>query len=591
MTLSILDLSIITAYLLLSLLIGLWYSNRASKDTAEFFLSGRTLPWWLAGTGMVATTFAADTPLAVAGLVAKNGIAGNWVWWSAAIGGMLTVFFFARLWRRAEVLTDLEFIELRYSGVAAQVLRGFKAVYFGLLMNCVIIGWVNLAMYKIIKIMLPELNPELAIVALVLLTAFYSGLSGLWGVTITDTVQFVIAMIGCIALAVIAVSQPVVQAQGGMMKTLPDWMFQFLPMIVEVAPDSSIGGAFELTASAFLAFIGVQWWASWYPGAEPGGGGYVAQRMMSAKDEKHSLFATLWFIVAHYCVRPWPWIIVGLVSVVMFPLLPTEQKEDGFVYVMRDVLPSGLRGLLIAAFLAAYMSTLSTHLNWGTSYLLNDFYKRFFKPNESESHYIQLSRLITALVMVVSLLITFYVLETISGAWAFILECGAGTGVVLILRWFWWRLNAWSEIAAMIAPFAAYSTVYVFNRLGVTHIGFPESLFYIVPFTVAISLAVTFATNPVDTEHLKNFYRKTRVGGALWKKISDQLPDVKSDEGFFSLFVDWFLGVILVYAMLFGIGKLIFGQLVFGAILLFIGTLAAAGIYFDFNRKGWTHLK
>jgi SSS family solute:Na+ symporter len=585
MNISLLDFSIIFLYLLFSFLVGIWYRKRASESTTEFFLSGRKLPWWIAGTGMVATTFAADTPLAVAGIVAKNGIAGNWIWWSFVFGGMLTVFFFARLWRRAQILTDLEFIELRYSGSAAGFLRGFKAVYYGLMMNAIIIGWVNLAMYKVIKIMLPETNAELVIIAIAALTTLYSGLGGLWSVSITDAVQFVIAMLGSVVLAVLAVNQPAVTAQGGLMKILPDWMFSFLPRIAESTPSADAGGIFALSAGAFIAFIGVQWWASWYPGAEPGGGGYIAQRMMSAKDEKHSLFATLWFIIAHYCVRPWPWILVGLVSVVMFPTLPIEQKEDGFVLVMRDILPSGLKGLLIAAFLAAYMSTLSTHLNWGTSYLLNDFYKRFIKRDEEETHYVTISRAMTVLMMIVSLVITFFVLKTIEGAWSFILQCGAGVGFVLILRWFWWRLNAWSEIASMVAPFVAYTYLYAF-----TEVQFPESLFYIVGFTIAVTLAVTFLTPPESVEHLKNFYRRTRVGGAFWKPISDLIPEVKSDGSYFSLFLNWFLGVVLVYAFLFGIGKIIFGQWLYGAVLCAIGVGAAAGIYYDFNRRGWTKL-
>ncbi|MBC8043888.1 MAG: Na+:solute symporter [Rhizobacter sp.] len=585
MHISALDITIIALYFILSLGIGLYYSRRAGKSTSEFFLSGRKQPWWLAGTGMVATTFAADTPLAVAGIVAKNGIAGNWVWWSFVFGGMLTVFFFSRLWRRANILTDLEFIELRYDGREAGFLRGFKAIYFGLFMNSIIIGWVNLAMFKIISIMLPGLNPYMAIIACVGITALYASLSGLWGVSVTDAVQFVIAMTGCIVLAVIANGHPAVAARGGLVKALPAWMFEFFPRIVPSAADGSIGGAFQLTLSAFLAFVGVQWWASWYPGAEPGGGGYTAQRMMSAKDEKHSLFATLWFIVAHYCVRPWPWIVVGLVSVVLYPDLPASQKEDGFVYVMRDVLPSGLVGLLLAAFLAAYMSTLSTHLNWGTSYLLNDFYKRFFKPAETEQHYVQAARLMTLAVMLLSLFITFFVLESISGAWGFILECGAGTGLVLILRWFWWRLNAWSEITSMIAPFVAYTFIRLF-----TQIQFPESLFYIVAFTVAATLVVTFLTKPVSEEHLKNFYRQTRVGGAMWKKISALVPDVQSDKDFFFLFVDWFFGIVLVYSMLFGVGNLIFGSSTTGFILIAIGLASAGVIYFDFNRRGWNEL-
>ncbi|HWQ25393.1 MAG TPA: sodium:solute symporter family protein [Chlorobaculum sp.] len=575
-----LDIAFIAGYLLLTLLIGLAFSSKASENVGEFFLSGRQLPWWIAGTGMVATTFAADTPLAVAGFVARNGIAGNWVWWTFVSGGMLTVFFFARLWRRANILTDLEFIELRYSGRAATFLRGFKAVYFGLFINAVIIGWVNLAMFKIIKIMIPGLNPELAIVGLVIFTTIYSGMSGLWGVSITDAVQFIIAMAGCIILAVLAVNSPAVVAAGGLKHALPGWMFDFFPSFS--ATKDSGTGAYALPFASFAAMAFVQWWSSWYPGAEPGGGGYVAQRMMSAKDEKHSLLATLWFTVAHYCVRPWPWIVVGLVSLVMFPNLPANQKEDGFVHVMNAVLPPGLKGLLIAAFLAAYMSTLSTHLNWGTSYLINDFYKRFFKPEAEQKHYVLMSRAVTALTAIFALYITFFVLHSITSAWEFIIQCGAGTGFVLIMRWFWWRLNAWSEITSMIAPIVAFSLLSIFT--GIT---FPNSLFIIVLFTIVCTLLVTWLTPPTEASRLESFFRTTRVGGALWKPVSDRLPDVKADHGFLALFADWFFGVVLVYAMLFGTGKLIFGETGVAMIYYAAGVAAGFMIYRDLSRRNW----
>jgi SSS family solute:Na+ symporter len=583
--LNILDYGFILGYLLLTLVIGLWFSKRASENVDEFFLSGRQLPWWIAGTGMVATTFAADTPLAVAGFVAKNGIAGNWVWWTFVSGGMLTVFFFARLWRRAEILTDLEFIELRYSGTAARFLRGFKAIYFGLFINAVIIGWVNLAMYKIIRIMLPELNPELTIVALVVLTTFYSGLSGLWGVSITDAVQFIIAMAGCIILAVLAVQSPAVVSAGGLTKALPAWMFDFFPSFSSAGSEHSVTGAASLTFASFAAMAFVQWWSSWYPGAEPGGGGYIAQRMMSAKNEKHSLLATLWFTVAHYCLRPWPWIIVGLASLVMFPDLPLNQKEDGFVYVMKAVLPPGLKGLLIAAFLAAYMSTLSTHLNWGTSYLINDFYKRFLKTDGDEKHYVTVSKITTFLTAAFALYITFFVLDTITGAWEFIIQCGAGTGFVLILRWFWWRLNAWSEITSMIVPFIVFGWINFF-----TSITFPGSIFIIVAITIAATLAVTYLTPPTETAQLETFYRTTRVGGRLWNRISKTLPEVDSDKGFVMLFVDWALGIVMIYTILFGTGRVIFGDLTQGALFLGAGLLAGALIFADLNRRGWNNL-
>lgn len=580
--LTYLDLAFIVGYMLLTLAVGLYFSSRASENVGEFFLSGRQLPWWIAGTGMVATTFAADTPLAVAGFVARNGIAGNWVWWTFVSGGMLTVFFFARLWRRANILTDLEFIELRYSGRAATFLRGFKAVYFGLFINSVIIGWVNLAMYKIIRIMTPGLNPELTIVGLVIFTAIYSGMSGLWGVSITDAVQFIIAMGGCIVLAILAVNSPAVTAAGGLKQALPAWMFDFFPTWSHNGTDISATGAYALPFASFAAMAFVQWWSSWYPGAEPGGGGYIAQRMMSAKDEKHSLLATLWFTIAHYCVRPWPWIIVGLVSLVMFPDLPADQKEDGFVHVMNAVLPPGLKGLLIAAFLAAYMSTLSTHLNWGTSYLINDFYKRFLKTGEDERHYVLVSRIVTAITAIFALYITFFVLQTITGAWEFIIQCGAGTGFVLIMRWFWWRLNAWSEITSMVAPIVAFTVISLFTKTT-----FPDSLFIIVAFTIVCTLAVTWLTPPTDRSRLESFYRTTRVGGILWKPVAKNLPDVVGDTGFPALFADWFFGIVLVYSVLFGTGKLIFGETMWA--LGYYAAAAVAGfmIWRDLSRRNW----
>jgi len=359
MVLTTLDWTIIVAYFLVSLAIGLYYSRRASANVGEYFLSGRDLPWWLAGTSMVATTFAADTPLAVAGFVARNGIAGNWIWWNAALGSMLTVFFFARLWRRAGIMTDVEFAELRYGGRPAAILRGFRALYLGLPINCVIMGWVNLAMAKILSVTMGW-NRLTAVLVSLAITGFYSALSGLWGVVVTDFFQFVFAMSGTAALAWFALHVPAVGGIAGLRAKLPASTFEFIPRVGSAATDS-MGPALALPLAAFFAFVGVQWWASWYPGQEPGGGGYIAQRMMSARDERHSFFATLWFTIAHYCLRPWPWILVGLASLVLFPDL--TDREAGYVMVMRDFLTAGWRGMLLGAFFAAYMSTISSQLN------------------------------------------------------------------------------------------------------------------------------------------------------------------------------------------------------------------------------------
>lgn len=528
---------------------------------------------------MVATTFAADTPLAVTELVAKNGIAGNWVWWNFAFGGMLTVFFFAKLWRRAGIMTEVEFAEIRYSGSPARFLRGFRAVYLGLFMNVIIMGWVNKAMISILTGMfgIPESEVLFYVFGCLLLVAIYSALSGLWGVVVTDAFQFFIAIIGCIILAVIVVNSSEVGGISGMKETLPDFVFNFFPSIGDVG---NIAGTFAITVSSFLAFIGIIWWASWYPGQEPGGGGYVAQRMMSAKDEKHSLFATLFFQIAHYAIRPWPWILVGIASLILYPDLAEADKGLGFVYAMNDFLPAGLKGLLVAAFFAAYMSTIATQLNWGTSYLLNDFYRRFMVKEKNEKHYVAASRLFTLLLMLVSIVATLFI-NRISGAWEFIMEAGAGLGLVLILRWFWWRINAWSEISAMITPFILLPITRAF---GIT---FPVSLFIIVPATTLVWLTVTYLTKPTDEKVLISFYRRVYPGGALWKKISSKLPEIKEEKVFVSMFINWIFGVILVYSILFGTGKLIFGELTEFFIYSAAAVISVIVIYYNLSRTGW----
>ncbi len=583
----LIDWIIIALYFIISLAIGLYYYRRASSNTEDFFLSGRKLPWWLAGLSMVATTFAADTPLAVTELVGQNGIAGNWLWWNMLIGGMLTVFFFAKLWRRAGILTDVEFVELRYSGKSASFLRGFKAVYLGLFMNTIIMGWVNLAMGKILLGMFPEyVNNGNVIYYLALamfITAIYSAISGLWGVAVTDAFQFVLAMVGCIILAIVVVSSPQIGGIAGLQDKLPDWALKFTPQIGgETGTSSGMGGILMMTVSTFLAFIGIQWWASWYPGAEPGGGGYIAQRMMSAKDEKNSLLATLFFQVAHYCIRPWPWILVGLSAIVLYPELSMADKGLGYVKAMNDFLPVGLKGLLLAAFFAAYMSTISTHLNWGTSYFINDFYKRFLSKGKSEKSYVSASRLMTIVLMAVSVFVTMY-MTTISGVWAFVIECGAGLGLILILRWYWWRINAISEIVATITPFIVYGVLY----FGKFDVKFPETLFIIVPITTIAWLVTVFITKPVSNEKLSEFYKRVHPGGIGWKTFSIKHPEVIADRGYAVLFIDWVLGIILVYMFLFGIGKVILGAYLAGVIYIILGIAAGWIILNHVNYLGW----
>jgi SSS family solute:Na+ symporter len=578
---SALDWAIVLVYFAVSAAIGMAYARRASANLEEFFLSGRDLPWWMAGTSMVATTFAADTPLAVTELVARNGIAGNWLWWNAALGGVLTVFFFARLWRRAGVLTDVEFVELRYSGAPAAALRGFRAIYLGVFMNCVIMGWVNLAMAAILEGMfaIPHGRVMVYVVLSLLITAGYSALSGLWGVALTDAFQFALAMTGTIVLAFVVVALPQVGGIEGLKAQLPDWSLRFTPVVGQSAA-AAAGGALALSLSAFLAYVGVQWWASWYPGAEPGGGGYIAQRIMSARDERHSLFATLWFTIAHYCVRPWPWILVGLASLVLYPNLGPDEKRLGYVYAMRDHLPSGLKGMLVASFFAAYMSTISTQLNWGTSYVVNDFYRRFVKPSAGERELVRLSRLTTFVVMALSVAMTL-AMATISGAWAFVLEAGAGLGLVLILRWFWWRVNAWSEIAAMVSALVVYGFI-----RAATDIRFPQTLFYIVAFSTVCWVAVTFLTPPVEIETLKRFFRRVHPGGPGWEPIARLTPDVRGDSGMARLAVDWIAGVVVVYSTLFAVGSILFRRWGGAAVCAALAIGAGSWIWRDLGGHG-----
>ncbi len=577
------DYLVILVYFLVSFGFGLFWSRRAGKSMSEYFLSGRQAPWWLAGTGMVATTFAADTPLFVAGQVAKAGIAANWIWWCAAAGGMMTVFFFARLWRRAGVVTDLEFVELRYGGPVAALLRAFKSVYFGLFMNCVIIGWVNLAMLKILAVTFPLVDPRLALLAVAGVTVLYVSVSGLWGVAVADAFQFTVAMTGCIVLAVFAVNAPAVLEQGGLRAALPDSVFAFFPSFSEEANSvpAATGGApgvFRLPLSAFLAFVLVQWWAAWYPGAEPGGGGYVAQRIMSAKDEKSGLLATLWFVIAHYCVRSWPWILAGLATIIIYPQLPTGQKESGYVLLMRDLLPSPLLGLLLAAFCGAYMSTLATQFNWGSSYLVNDLYRRFLVSDRDEKHYVLIARLATLLIFAVSILITFYVLnDSIAKAWEIVLECGAGTGFVLILRWYWWRLNAVAELVSMIVPTGTVLVMRVLLPLILpeyTPPGFPQSLFLLVGLTVPLTVLAMYLSPAEKPEVLKKFYATVFPPGPGWKPFHTRTGE---GAGLGRLTVGWLSGTALVYCLLFGLGSLLLGDLS-SALWLGAGAVFSGGV-------------
>ena len=613
------DWWVVAFYFAVTLVLGFAFAKRAGSGLSEYFLAGRRAPWWLAGTGMVATTFAADTPLWVAGQVAQHGIAGNWLWWSQAAGGMLTVFFFARMWRRAGVLTDVEFLNLRYDRrpllpgflrnrpslsflretELKDGLRAFKAIYFGVILNCIIIAWVNLAMLKILRILLPGMPAELLLCVIAASVTLYVMLAGLWGVALADVFQFTVAMVGCIVLAVFAVESPALQAKGGLTGALPAGAYNFLPNFQTLLPTEgatavgSIGAAgFHLSVLAFMAFAGVQWWSAWYPGAEPGGGGYIAQRIMSARSEEDGLLSVLWFVIANYCLRSWPWIVAGLAAAALYSHLPPNQAEDGFVFLMRDVLPTPMRGLLFAAFLGAYMSTLSTQLNWGGSYLVNDFYRPYVRHNETEAHYVGIARASAPLLVVPALLVTFFLLKTIHGAWAFLIEFGAGTGFVLILRWYWWRINATAELVSMVASavlvlLLKWLLPLLFPNSGwLAQLGsFPSSLFVITFINIASTLAVVLLTAPSSRESRVAFYRKVRPAGPGWRSVALEAaaetggPLLPPAGSIARSLCGWAAGLALVYTLMFAVGAVVLGRHLEAA-CLFGGALVSGAITF-----------
>jgi SSS family solute:Na+ symporter len=574
MHLNLADWLIIVLYFVVSAAIGLAYVRKSSRSLEEYFVSGRALPWWLAGTSMVATTFSADTPLVVAGLVARYGVAGNWLWWNGAISGILTVFFFARLWRRAGVLTDLEFAELRYGGKPAAALRGFRAIYLALPINLIIMGWVTRAMVTVLEISL-NINPWKAAILLFAITAGYTIFSGLWGVVVTDTFQFVVKMGGVIALAYFAV-----KSIGGLDELTRqseahfgshDAAFGVLPRVDKA----------WLPLSTLLVFLSVQWWAAWYPGAEPGGGGYVAQRVLAAKDERHGLLATLWFNIAHYALRPWPWILVGFVALIRYPGL--ANPEEGYVRVMVDVLPSPMKGLLVATFAAAYMSTIGTHLNWGASYLVNDVYLRFIRPGASDRARINASRLATVVLMLLSLVVMAY-LKSVEQGWKLLIGLGAGTGLVFILRWYWWRINAWSEISAMAASFVTSMGLHLahVDAGNTSRPDYAVAMLITTAVSTAVWLTVTMLTRPEDDAVLERFYRRVRPGGVGWRPVSqrfgfgsDQIP------GGALAWVNWVAGVAAVYSAVFGVGEFLTGSSQLG----WVYSLVAIGSFLLIQRN------
>jgi Na+/proline symporter len=556
--LTTLDWLIVVGLTALSFIPAVVMARRGGSSTSEFFTSGRSAPWWLIGVSMVATTFSTDTPNLVTNLIRENGVANNWQWWAFLLTGMMTVFFYARLWRRSGVLTDLEFYEIRYSGKAATVVRGFRAVYLGLVFNCFIMATVNLAAVKIANIVLGWPMTQTLLVCAVLNIAF-AATSGLWGVLVTDFIQFGIAMGGSLSAAYFALQQPEIGGLSNLIERID-------PATLALVPDF---GDWSLTLAVLIVPLTIQWWSVWYPGAEPGGGSYIAQRMLAARSEDDALKGTMFFNFAHYALRPWPWIIVALASLIIYPQLsdiqaafpgmdPALLGHDIAYPAMLRFLPAGFLGLMIAGLLAAYVSTIATHLNWGTSYLVHDLYRRFMKAGADERHYVAVGRLVTGILMIVAALLT-YVLETASESFQLLLSIGAGTGLLYLLRWFWWRVNAWSEVSAMAASFVVALGLFIARRNGLemdAHV----ALIITVAVTTLVWVLTTLLTQPADRSRLVEFYRLVRPSGPGWKPIQAEAGVAPSPDSMANSLVGWVLGCLFVYAALFGAGSYIYGR-------------------------------
>jgi SSS family solute:Na+ symporter len=568
-----LDWLIVVVSIAVSFAPAVWMARRAGSSTAEFFTSGRAAPWWLIGVSMVATTFSTDTPNLVTNLVREGGVAANWAWWAFLLTGMTTVFFYARLWRRLGVLTDLEFYELRYSGPAATWVRGFRAVYLGVLFNVVIMAAVNLAAAKIANVLLGWSMGQTLLVCGVLNVAF-AATSGLWGVLVTDFLQFGIAMGGSCAAAFYALKHPAVGGLDGLFARID-------PAVLPLVPDVS---NWEVALPIFIVPLTVQWWSTWYPGSEPGGGSYIAQRMLAARSERDALAGTLLFNVAHYALRPWPWIIVALASMIVFPDVadirralphvdPALVGNDMAYSAMLTFLPSGVLGVMVAGLLAAYVSTISTHLNWGTSYLVHDLYRRFLRTDAEERHYVLAGRIVTAALMVAAGSLTL-VLDSARATFNLLLSIGAGTGLLYLLRWFWWRINAWSEIAAMASSFILALALFVAERSGLV---FPAhlSLIATVAITTAVWLAATWLTAPTDRETLRRFYALARPAGPGWSAIRSECGNLAPFDDLQAGFVGWVASCVFVYSALFGTGHLLMGHA--GRGLLSLVIMVASG--------------
>jgi Na+/proline symporter len=571
--LTTLDWVIVIISLTLSFVPAIYLMRRAGSSTTEFFTSGRAAPWWLIGGSMVATTFSTDTPNLVTNLVREHGVANNWVWWAFLLTGMSTVFFYARMWRRSGVLTDLEFYEIRYAGRPAALVRAFRAVYLGLFFNVVIMSTVNLAAAKIANVLLGWPMWQTLGMCAVINVAFAS-IAGLWGVLITDLFQFVIAMTASMAAAYYSLQQPQVGGLAGLIAQVPPSTLQLLPDFND----------WPLTLSVLILPLTISWWSVWYPGSEPGGGSYIAQRILAAKSERDALGGTLFFNLAHYALRPWPWILVALSSLLVYPTL--DDIARAFPYLDRSLighdtaysamlvfLPHGILGLMVAGLLSAYVSTISTHLNWGTSYLVHDLYRRFIRSDAGERHYVMMGRVVTALLMVCAAGMTF-LLESARASFELLLSIGAGSGLLYLLRWYWWRINAWSEIAAMVVSFSVSVGFFIAGQSGVG-VNPNTALLVTVLATTVAWVGVTLATRPEDQRTLIGFYRLVRPAGSLWGPIPQLAGVGPSPDSIAMQLLGWVLGCTFIYSTLFGAGSALYGYTtqatVFGVVWLVSG--------------------
>ena len=577
MQLVTLDWVIVALSIVISFIPALLFYKRAGSSTEEFFTAGRAAPWWLVGISMVATTFSTDTPNLVTNMVRENGVADNWLWWSFLLTGMMTVFFFAKLWRRSRVMTDLEFYEIRYSGNPATFVRGFRAIYLGLFFNCIIMATVNLAAAKIGNIVLGLEMWQTLLMASVM-TIFFASVSGLWGVLVTDSIQFMITMSSTFAVAYFALQQPEVGGLAGLIAKIPAERMNLLP---------DFSNNWNIAMSVMIIPITIQWWSVWYPGAEPGGGSYIAQRMLASKTEKDAVAGTLLFNVMHYALRPWPWIIVALASTLIFPNLSDIAKAYPYVDpklighdmaypAMLKFLPAGFLGAMVAGMLAAYRSTIETHLNWGTSYLVHDFYQRFLRPGQTQKHYVMMGRIVTALLMVCAALLTF-ALDTAKESFDLILSIGAGTGLLYILRWFWWRINAWSEIAAMVSSFVVAVGFFIARRNGLA-ITSEQALIITIISTTVVWVAVTYLTPSTDPARLRSFYELVRPAGPGWASVRRETGLAASPDSLTQSLIGWILGCTFVYAALFGTGSLLYGRTTAAIVWIALFVLSGLGL-------------